>query len=865
MPIIKQLPLTVFAEDEKARKIELTGGKGSSLAELRSIPGIKVPEAFVVTSLLSDQIFQQNPRISNRITSLDEVSSRWLKAKLSGNEEKAESWGKKIAKEGKIIEQEMNGIKLSPEMKNKIANAYSELCQKIGIENVRVAVRSSGISEDGSEFSFAGQNKTFLHQQGEKEIVKSTVECIASQFGARVIEYRNEARLKLAKESLKNKGQDIKSALATSRNFSHAESRLAVVIQEMADGQAAGIGFSIDSKTGADIIRLDVNYGLGEAIVSGSVTPDSYEIDPRTTAIIGRSLGEKAIKTVYIKGGTENVKVSLKDRKKFAVTDNIVKEVARQIIIIRDHYCKKYSKKIGLDTEFVIKAEKVWLTQARPETIAANKDPMIIEMREFAVPEKIAKSAEVIFRGGRMGSPGVAAGKVMLVGNIEEAKRFLAKNRNKDVILVTDITSPDWVPIMKKVKGIITKKGGDKCHAAIVSRELHVPCLVGAGELIDCLKNNDEVTLDTRNTKVYKDILSLKEAGENIDLREIIKNRTKTILGVNMANPDEARRMHALAKLGNKFKVSLLRAEFLLAEIGVHVNALVDFDSGKMLPGSDLYEKIAGNLSEAGYVSGRKYFIAKYSEGIAGIAAMFPNSDIVLRTTDFKTNEYKELIGGKHYEPEEENPMMGKRGLPRFLSSKNREGFKWELEAIKNARDAGYKNIKVMFPMVRDPLELVGSREEMEEGYGKGFRSAYDIMKEVGLQRGKDGLKILIMVENPANVIRLNEFIDTGIDEISIGSNDLTQFILGVDRDNEELDIPEYSEMNPAVISAIRDILRTCKKRGIKAGICGNAPSNYPEIVEMLIAEGIDSIGITADRYLATHRLVRKMEQNRKN
>lgn len=857
--IDKRLPLTVFLDDRRARDVTLTGGKGANLAELRTMSEIQVPDGFVITASLSEQVLQQNFHTVSKIANLDQYSLLWVKAKLNGDEEEAESCGEQISEGGKIIEKEMNSIKLSPEAENIITDSYNELCQKVGKENVRVAVRSSGICEDGSEFSFAGQNETFLHQQGREEVAESVIKCIASQFGARAIEYRNEARLKLARRSLKE-NENIENALAVSNSFSHAESRLAVVVQEMVDGEASGIAFSVDSKTGAPITLLDINYGLGEAIVSGSVTPDSYEVDLRTGTIIGRSLGEKAVKTAYVKGGIKDIKVPLADRKRFAVTDDVVKEIVRKIAIIKDHYDRE------IDTEFVVKDGEVILTQARPETIASNENPRIIKMREFVVPENIAKTAEVILRGGKMGAPGAATGKVIIANGVGEARRAFEAigNRGKNLIWVTRTTSPDSVPWMKKTKGIATRIGGDKCHAAIVSRELRVPCIVGISKKIDSLKSGEEVTLDARNAVIYKGTLLLEEVGEDIDVREVIGNPTKTVLGINMANPDEAKRMHALAELGSDFKVSLLRAEFLLGEIGVHINALVDFDNGKIESGTNLYKKVARKIAKAGYTSGKEYFIAKYSEGISSIAAMFPNSDIVLRTTDFKTNEYKGLIGGSRYERKEENPMMGVRGLPRFLLPGNIEGFKWELEAIKNARDNGFKNIKIMFPMVRDPLELNGSPKEMEKGYGEGAMSAYDIMKEVGLERGRDGLKTLIMVENPANVFRLDAFIDAGIDEISIGSNDLTQLILGVDRDNEELaKISQFNEMNPAVIIAIEDVLRTCKRRGIKAGICGNAPSNYPEIVEMLIREGIDSIGITADRYWATHKLIREVEQNR--
>jgi len=878
------VPLTDFFEGPFAHKVEYAGGKGSNLAELNSVEGIKVPPGFMVLAPLSELILKQNPQIVEKIKELDEYSVSWVKAKLNESEEEAQSLEKAYSEKGAIIEKEMNSVKISQDERKKIVESYDELSRRVGIKNVRVAVRSSGICEDGSEFSFAGQNKTELHQEGEEEVINAVRSCIASQFGGRAIQYRNDARLTLTKRALE-KEKDLDNALASNENFSHTESRLAVVVQEMIDSDASAIGFSVDSVTGADITRIDYNLGIGEALVGGDVTPDSYEVDPRTDKIIYRSIGEKENKTVYVKGGTQLVEVPLEQRNRPAVVDDIVIDTAKQIHLAKAHYLKKFNNK-KIDMEFAVKNGVVYVTQARPETISSAKDPMIIEMREFTVTKEAKKGAKIAMKSGRMGSPGAATGIPMFAQNIEEAEKFLdaEENKGKNIILITNKTSPDWVKIMKRVKGIITRVGGDKCHAAIVSREQRVPCIVGAGSAIENLKNRKEITMDARNTMVYEGKLALEETGEDIDVREFLKNPTKTVLGIILANPDEAKRLHALSELGNKFKVSLLRAEFILGDIGAHINtlvdynekfkdinpirvqeqALVDFDQGRL--SKDLAEKVAKLLLENGYVSAKEYFIEKYSEGISRFAAIFPNSEIVLRTTDYKTNEYAELIGGKEYEEHEENPMMGKRGLERFLDPANREGFKWELEAIKRARDNGYKNIEIMFPMVRDPLEISGTPEEMEKKYKEGFRSVVDLMKEVGLEKGKDGLKVLMMVENPENVIMLDEYKKAGIDDISIGSNDLTQFTLGVDRDNEYLaGISQYTEMNPAVIRLVIQALRTCKEKDIISGLCGQAAGNYPEFAEMLVDEGIDSMGVPPDRLLATHRIIVEKESKKRS
>lgn len=856
---VGQPPLTVFLEDPRAKRVCLTGGKGASLAELRSIPGVKVPEAFVITTSLCNQLLEQNPEVREKIDQLDSLSVGWLRAKLSKDNGLAEILDEKISVVGRSLKKQLVDVELPLDARNEIVGAYGKLCEITGVNNLDVAVRSSGKSEDGGSNSSAGQYETFLHQQGEGEVLNSAKKCLASQFTERVIVYRNEARLAITDQVLKDYPGDTEKALAESKKFSHREAGLAVVVQRMVDAHSAGVGFSIDSISGAKVARIDINYGLGESVVSGSVTPDSYFVDPIRGEIVGRTLGAKTIKTIYAKGGTENVAVPEGERKRFVLPDGKIKQMAGAIVAISEHYGKP------VDTEFALDADgEVYFTQARSETVASQKDPMVVRMREYVVSEEEAGKAETLFKGGISGCPGAAAGIKLIAETVDEANTLLKseKYKGKDVILVTDRTDPDWVPIMKKVKGIIARVGGPNCHAAIVSRELGIPCLVGVEDQIEALKNDEiqEITLDVRGLKVYKGKLSLKEIGEDIDVREILNNPTETIVGINMAMPEEARKLHALAELRDKFKISLLRIEFLLQDIGVHVNALVDFDEGKIDPNSDLYKRIADKI--VGYGSGREYYIGKLSEGVASIASTFPNSDIILRTTDFKTNEYRNLIGGERYESIEDNPMMGERGLIRSLFPKNRAAFKWELEAIKKARDMGYGNIKIMFPVVRDPKELTGGPELDAIG----FKGAYEIMEEVGMERGKDGLKVGIMVEDPANVVRIDDFIDAGLDFISFGTNDLTQFTLAVDRDNGVLaKIPWYGETNPAVVSQVRRVIKICKSRGVETGICGNAPSNSPEFVRMLVEEGIDSIGVTPDRILPTIGLVRQEEKKRES
>ena len=868
-----QPPLTVFFEDERARKKELVGGKGYGLALLKSIPNIakKVPDGFTITTPVYDQVIQHNPQIATKIKELDECSVNWVEAKLSDDEEAIKNWEQKIINNGNYLKEELGKVMLLPELGSVISESYAKLCKIVGEKNADVAVRSSSDQEDGTKNSFAGQNATFLNRRGKDAVIGAFKECIASQFGARAIIYRNNERFRISEETQKNSQEKMKlpEVLDKSKAFSHSESRMAVVVQKMVESAVSGVILTIDPTTGASRLNIELNHGQGETVVGGEATPDFFEVDRNNPEnIVGRHLGAKGVKTAYkAGGGTESVR-GAEGASKYAADDEDVRKIARDAIIIREVLRKEGDMEFGFDE----KRDLHWF-QVRPVTAGLDKDPHTVQMRRYMISEEIAKNAEVISEGGIVGSPGVAAGTKLIANTVEEATRImeLKENVGKSWILVTDMTSPDWVPVMKKVKGIITKHGGRTCHAAIVSRELGVPALVGTEKEIETLKDDSitEITLDVGNKKAYKGLLPLKEVGEDIDVGEIIKNPTDTVVGINMSMPDEAKKLHALAELGDKFKITLLRIEFLLQEIGVHVNALIDFDKGKFEHNpvkQTLYKEISDKLAKEGYSSGKEYFVTKLSEGIASIAANFPDSEITLRTTDFKTNEYESLIGGKEYESKENNPMMGWRGLVRSLSPENREAFKLELEAIKKVRDMGYKKIRIMFPMVRDPLELSGSFEEMEKWYGKGFKSAYDIMREVGLEKGRDELKAGIMVEDETNIERLDEYIAAGINFGSIGSNDLTQLIMATDRDNEILQkISRYSETNPAVIRKIRRVIRLCKEKGLDIGICGDAPSSNSEIVRILTEEGISSMGVTPDVYLKTYRSVRTEEEKIKS
>lgn len=861
--LLKQLPLTVSLEDERAKRVDVVGGKAASLAELNSLSDVNVPEAFVITTFVCNQLLEQNPEIRGKILDLDQCSVQWLRAKLTKNETEADVYKMQVREKAALLEEAFGNINLPSETKREILRSYNQLGEEVGEKDVAVAVRSSCTLEDRADFSFAGQYKTELHQVGEEDVLKSTIVCLASQFGTKVIEYRNDARLGISEQVLANNGGDIDSALGESEALSHGESKLAVVVQRMvnASNSVAGVAFSRNSNTGADKNRINVAYGLGEKIVSGGVTPDFFEVDPREFEITGRKRGEKATKTVYADKGVKIVEVPENERRRFCRTDAQIVEIARALKSITKHYGKP------MDTEFAFdNKDRLYFTQARPDAALLRKFPekgeRIVEIRELVVPEKAAEEARIVLQAGTTGCPGVATGEILVAENVGQAQAFLdAKgNKGKRVILVTEMTDPDWAPVMGEFAGIVTRIGGENCHAAIVGREKGIPTLIGVGSEIERLHSGEKVTLDVSAHRVYDGVLPTEEVGDDADVREIKKDTTGTVIKINMSMPEEAGKLHAFAELGDNFGISLLRIEFILTEIGVHVNALVDFDNGNIDPTSELYGRIADKI--AGFASGKDYYITMLSEEIASIASNFPNSDVVVRTTDFKTNEYANLIGGKEYEKVERNPTIGNRGLGRAIAPQNREATKWELEAIKKARDKGNKNIVMMFPMVRDPGELTGSSLVHSK---EGHKGIFEIMEEVGLKKGEDGLKVGMMVEVPANVILIEEYLDTGIDFISFGSNDLTQLVLGVDRDSEELaQIPWYNEKNPAVMKAIVRVIEACKKRGVETGICGNAPSKHPEIVRMLVNAGINSIGVTKDRYMATRRLVVEEEKKLK-
>ena len=880
--------------------------KGASLADLGNVPGVRVPGGFNVTVEAYERFLEVN-NLRSPINELEVISEPWIKLELERLEMEGERKGqeKKLSEllerqkkledaifaQGERIRTEMERGKIPPEVERAIKSHYVNLCQEIGTNDAPVAVRSSATAEDLPTASFAGQQETFLNVRGEDQVIEAVKKCWISLYGKRALYYRNAQRANFLQEAGKSPSDD--------PVFLHSRVHLCAVVMQMVNAKAAGVVFTVHRTTGWPGILIEANWGLGESVVGGKTNPDSWVVDSHALAIVEKNIGTKDKMVVYdAEGGTKWVETPEPMRNIFSLSDDQVIALARENKSVETDYRKRKSGYKYGDGEFAIDEHDVLFElQHRPETVYAQKDENIIELKKKVVPDLVAKAAErvgtLVLRGGVTGSPGAVTGKMNIIPDVSQIDRV-----QEGDIIVTVRTDPDWVPAMKRANGIITDVGGANCHAAIVSSELGIPCVVGTGMATEVLNNlnGEKITLDADNKAVYKGELPLEEVGEDINVNKLLESPIETPLGLILSNINVARKMWPLSKLGEKFLISLLRIEFTLMDIGVHVRALEDYDTGKLEKRvkekkneAEHIHNIIRRIEEKmrGYPSGKEYFISKLSQALEAFAAVFPRSPIIVRTTDFKTNEYLGLIGGELYESTEANPMLGWRGLIRSLAPENRVVFKWELEAIKRARSHGYNNIWVMFPMVRNPLEVNGLREwiaELREKYrgipekdlpkdvkrylemwNAGWRDALEIMKEVGLEPRKDDFQVGIMVEVPTDAIRIQDYIKTGITFISFGTNDLTQFTLAVDRDNELLQrIPWYSEADSAVVSSVQRVIEACNARGVKTGICGRAPTTVPGFAEMLVNSHIDSVGVEVAAFMPTWERIKEAEEKRR-
>ncbi len=805
---MKEKKLVMWLNEVSMEDIELVGGKNASLGEMikgLSSIGIKVPMGFVVTSAAYWYFVDYNNlrgKIKEILTGLDPSNIEDL------------------SKKGLTIRELIKGGQFPQDLKEEILKAYEELSKMYGQFRVDVAVRSSATAEDLPNASFAGQQDTYLNIKGDETLLSAIKSCFASLFTDRAISYR---------EAFK---------------FDHFAIGLAVGVQKMvrSDLASSGVSFSIDSDSGfKDVVLINASYGLGEMVVQGAVTPDEFLVFKPTLkegyeAIIEKKLGRKTHKMVYGTTPDERTKVvavSKEEQMKFSLTDPEVLKLARWVIAIEEYYSNKYGKWTPMDVEWAKDGDlnELFIVQARPETVHSQKDHSKIITYKITEPYESREKKRIV-EGIAVGDK-VAFGKVRILHDLEDAKDFQAGE-----VLVTDMTDPDWEPIMKKAAAIVTNKGGRTCHAAIVARELGVPAVVGAGNATEVLENGDEVTVSCAEGErgyVYRGKIEYEI--EEFDLTNLPK--TKTPIMMNVASPEGAFDFSFLPNAG----VGLAREEFIINNyISIHPLALIKFDEIKQKD-PELAEKIEDLTF--GYENKEEYYVKKLSYGIAKIAAAFYPKPVIVRFSDFKSNEYANLIGGKYFEPEEENPMIGFRGASRYYSEFFKPAFGLECKAILRVRNKmGLKNVIVMVPFCRTPEEA---------------KKVLEVMEEYGLKRGENGLQVYVMCELPSNVILADQFAEY-FDGFSIGSNDLTQLTLGLDRDSS-LVAHLYDERNEAVKRMIAQVIKVAKEKGKKIGICGQGPSDYPEFAQFLVEQGIDTISINPDSIIKTTKAIYEIEQ----
>ncbi len=775
------------------KDVDLVGGKNASLGEMYqklSKKGIQVPNGFALTAYAYKYFILKNKldiKIREILGNLDTHNMK----NLSLN-------GYKLRQ--MILEKDF-----PEEIKNEIKAAYRKLSKEYNTYAVDTAVRSSATSEDLPTASFAGQQESYLNVKGEYSIIEACKKCMASLFTNRAISYRED------------------------KGFDHLNVSLSVCIQKMvrSDKASSGVMFTLDTESGFEkVIVINSAWGLGENVVKGKITPDQFIVykpmlGTKFDPIISKELGSKKYRMIYSLEGntpTKNIKVPLQDQIKFSLTDKEIIKLAKWGKIIEEHY------NTPMDIEWAkdgIK-NKLFIVQARPETVHTQKDENIY--KEYI----ITKQGKLILEGIAIGYK-IGQGRVQVIKDVQDISKFRKGN-----VLVTEMTDPDWEPIMKKAAAIVTNSGGKTCHAAIVSRELGIPCVVGTKIGTKVLSKESSVTVSCAQGdigKVYKGIIPFQI--KIINLKKIPKIKTKLML--NLGNPSLA---FDYARLPND-GVGLARQEFIISNyIKIHPNALIYTHKVK---DQEMRKKIQNLIR--GYNDGKEYYIEKLSSGIAKIAAAFYPKDVIVRLSDFKTSEYRNLIGGQYFEPEEKNPMIGYRGASRYNSNKFLEAFKLECQAIKKVRDKhGFFNIKVMVPFCRT----------VEEG-----KAVLKLMDQFGLRRGDKKLKILVMCEIPSNVILADKFSKI-FDGFSIGTNDLTQLSLGIDRDSA-LVSHLYNEKDETIKRMLISVIKTAHKYKRTVGICGEAPSNYPEFARFLVKNKIDSMSLEPDSILKTRLIISNM------
>jgi pyruvate,water dikinase len=781
--------------------IPLVGGKNASLGEMyRALTpqGIRIPNGYAVTAEAYRQFLSIGGLSERLATILEGLDTRDLAA---------------LADRGRRLREAILASPLPEELRQEILQAYAILGREYGPET-DTAVRSSATAEDLPGASFAGQQESFLNVRGERALVEACRQCFASLFTDRAISYRVD------------------------RGFDHFAVALSIGVQKMvrSDLGAAGVLFTLDTESGfPDVVLINSAYGLGESVVKGRVDPDEFLVFKPTLKqgfqpILKRAVGAKQEKLVYAtRGGrsTRTIPVPMEERERLSLSDADVLTLARWGGLIEDHYSTKMGRPMPMDVEWAKDGQtgELFILQARPETVhALARQATTLEVYQ------LQGTGSVLLKGRSVGAR-IGAGPVRVVKEVEGLQDF-----QPGEVLVADMTDPDWEPTMKMAAAIVTNRGGRTCHAAIVSRELGVPCVVGTEKATALLHDGQHVTVSCAQGEiglVYDGKLPFTR--QALDLENLPRPRTRVML--NVGNPDQA---FALAFLPND-GVGLAREEFIISStIQIHPLALVHFDR---LPEGPAKEKIRHLTRD--YPSKPEYFVDRLAEGVGQIAAAFYPKEVIVRLSDFKTNEYASLLGGEAFEPKEENPMIGFRGASRYYDARYRDGFLLECRAMKKVRaEMGLTNVKLMIPFCRTVAE------------GK---KVLAVMAEAGLRRGENGLEVYVMCEIPANVILTEEFAEV-FDGFSIGSNDLTQLTLGLDRDSEIV-AHLFDERNPAVLRLVADVIQRARACGRKVGICGQAPSDYPEFARFLVGCGIDSISLNPDTILKTTQEVVAMEK----
>lgn len=781
--------------------VGLVGGKNASLGELyRELTplGVRVPNGFAVTAEAYWHFL--------RVSQLEGFIARELAGLDTHRLEE-------LAERSRRIREAILSRPLPAEVAEEIVAAYRALCQEAAAE-IEVAVRSSATAEDLPTASFAGQQESYLNIQGERGVLEAVQHCMASLFTDRAISYRVD------------------------RGFEHMAVALSVGVQRMvrSDLACAGVLFTLDTESGfTDVVLIHSAWGLGESVVKGRVDPDEYMVFKPTLRagfrpILKRSIGAKQERLIYRRGGgTKAVPTPPEERERLTLQDEEVLTLARWGCLIEGHYSRRQGQWVGMDVEWAKdgRSGELFIVQARPETVHTRRPAWQREIYRLEQPGRL------LLQGRSVGEK-IGAGPVRIIRDVRELSHF-----QPGEVLVADMTDPDWEPTMKNAAAIVTNRGGRTCHAAIVSREIGVPCVVGTGVATQQLRTGQEVTVSCAEGevgKVYEGRLAFRK--DTLDLQAWPQPKTRVL--VNIGDPDQALTLSFLPVQG----VGLARIEFIISSaIQVHPLALTRFDQ---LPPGPERDRIA-QLSRHYDPDKPRYFVEKLAEGVGRIAAAFYPREVIVRLSDFKSNEYAHLLGGHLFEPQEENPMLGFRGASRYYDPRYRDGFLLECQAMRQVReDLGLKNVHLMIPFCRTP----------EEG-----RKVLEVMAQAGLVCGVEGLKVYVMCEIPANVLRAAEFAQV-FDGFSIGSNDLTQLTLGLDRDSE-LVAHLFDERDPAVQWLIAEVIRQAHQRGRPVGICGQAPSDYPELVRFLVAAGIDSISLNPDAVLKTIPEILAAEQEK--